>query len=221
MRSVLLITSLLIFYCGVGQSHFIGLHGGINQYNIKSEMYFQESKPMQGMQFGVLYETKLNEFFIIGISANVINKGFYKKVDRPLGLPQEKQYLEQYSLTYGLFPIKVGLELPKRFSPFINLTFATSILGSAKIFIVSDDFSFFPEGADDISNTFREIEFAAQIEVGARYAITKRLNAFVSFAPQIGVSSITSTKDYPEENNKLNGANATVGIKMNLCNDDE
>ena len=188
MKGTILLFFFIVSLSAVGQSHFIGLKGGVNLTNINSDA-MRHTDFRAGFSGGLSYEYFFREKF--SMSADIIYNqfGFSSTIQfvGANGDPLSDKLRSHFKYNYLSIPIKTG---------FTNIGIIPSILLNEKITNLATS------GNGTETGKAKKFDLAGYVDIGGGYKF-ERYWLFASIAYQHSFTTITDSDYYS-------------GVKMNI-----
>ena len=210
MKGTILLFFFIVSLSAVGQSHFIGLKGGVNLTNINSDA-MRHADFRTGFSGGLSYEYFFREKF--SMSADIIYNqfGFSSTIQfvGANGDPLSDKLRSHFKYNYLSIPIKTGFTIGTTGFGFTNIGIIPSILLNEKITNLATS------GNGTETGKAKKFDLAGYVDIGGGYKF-ERYWLFASIAYQHSFTTITDSDYYSGVKMKHYGVMLSAGIKYQL-----
>ena len=203
MKSILLPILILVTSSTFAQNHFIGIKGGISWSNASktgyaNDWYYNFMEKRRGFTFGLSYENRLKQHFIVSADIMYQQRGYQIQKDFKL-------YYD-----YLAIPIKGGYIIGNKISGFANIGLVPSFLLKAKAKI--------PDEVEiiDVTDLHPKFDLAALVEIGGNVKISERLFVTASFSYQHSFTTHSNSDNFGDIDARHHALILSVGIKYAL-----
>jgi hypothetical protein len=198
-----------------GQTHFIGIKGGINWNNVNTVSSIYPTKFRNAFTAGMSYEYKFKTNFNIELEVLYTQRGFTNEAlfTDQFGNPIGNNTSIGYHYDYIALPIKGGYSIGNNLKGFINLGVVPALIVDANLI--------FPEligggNKHDITKDVTAFDLGGLIELGANYKLKENYFLFTSIGLQKSFTSLTNDHFFPTYESKLYGVTLSAGLKYAL-----
>jgi len=223
MKSIFIALLMIYSISAFGQTHFLGIKGGINWSNVDTDVSIYSNRDNRiGFSGGLTYEYHFKKpYFVAGADLLYAQKGF--RIEKYFPNEGENvggnlEIINNYN--YLSLPLKGGVVIGEKITGFVMLGLVPSRVIKAES-ILSLQFS---DGRKDEINTdiidkVTKIDFAGLAEIGGSILIGGRLFIITSLVYQRSFTTITNSNYIP--NNEVRHYNTTlsIGLKYALKNE--
>lgn len=220
MKNILLLILTLLTIKVTGQNHLIGVKGGVNWTNIKSNNFLSQINYRTTLTPGITYEYCINKNFCIGADFIYNQRGFhvdYNFTDE-FGNPNSETYSVKYNYDYISLPIKAGFNFGTKLYGFTNIGIISSLLVDAKTTMPNFNWDGVFQGnmTYDVKNRVSKFDFAGFAEIGGGYKLNERSYVYTSFLLQHSFTKITNSNYFEYSKIWHHGMSLNVGFKYSL-----
>ncbi len=210
MKDAILVFFLTVSLSATGQTHLIGLKGGVNLTNINSDAV-RHTDPRTGFSCGLSYEYFFKEKFSMSTDIIYSQLGFSYTLQfvGANGDPLTDEVRSNFKYNYLSIPIKTGFTIGKTGFGFANIGIVPSILLKEKITNL--------DAYGNITKTgkVRKFDLAGYVDIGGGYKF-ERFWLFASIAFLHSFTTMTPSDYYSEVKMKHYGLMLSSGVKYQL-----
>lgn len=222
MKSILLLFLAIATITVKGQSHFVGLHGGVNYTNAMDRYYPKDRIHFRtGLVVGLTYDYLFRNNFSVGSGIVYNQRGYRRDVIFPpyyTGEPNDLIFIYKVNRNFISFPLKIGFNYGKKFFAYGNIGLNPSVLIEAYDVHPKLDFN----GNDIPEKTFwnkdvlYKLDIGGLAELGGGYKFTNRFWLNTSLLFQHSFVPISSYDRYPDDEIIHYGWSLSLGLKYAL-----
>ncbi len=220
MKNILSLILILLTIKATGQNHLIGVKGGINWTNIKSNNFRSQINYRTTLTPGITYEYCINKNFSVGADFIYNQRGFYDDYNftDEFGNPNGENYSVKYKYDYISLPLKAGFKFGTKFYGFTNIGIIPSLLVDAKTTMPNFNWDGSVEGniTYEVKSRVSKFDFAGFAEIGGGCKLNERSYLYASFLLQRSFTSITNSNYFEYSEIWHYGMSLNVGLKYSL-----
>jgi hypothetical protein len=224
---LIVLTLILIVLDTLGQTHFIGILGGVNRANIYAkDMYdhpywhLNSHNPRIGFSGGLNYEYHFSDKYYLGVDLlydQLGNKNPMFTIDQNGVLSSE---IHWYRWNYDFFslPVKFGFIVGNKVKVFTNIGVCPSYLFQAYSIVPQYDNNIFTEDKVYLWNSFsQKFDLGGVVEAGISYPFLEDFSIFTSLRYRKGIIPYRADKTlYDSIKMHHNALNCSIGIRFRL-----
>ncbi len=213
MKPILLTTFIFLSQFLSAQTDYLGLRGGLNWSNVKTDTPFEDSDGTTGFLGGITYQHQFENGFYWGVDLLYSERGFEDElfpgsIDPCLNcLRVAEPVVHQLQYNYISMPIKVGITFGGAIKFFTDLALVPSTLIRARAHSIA-----FNTEIPEVD----EFDLATQIEAGATFRLYERWIAFGSVSYLSSITSITNANYFPDNKMQHRTVNLSFGIRYEI-----
>ena len=198
-----------------GQSHLIGVKGGVNWTNVTANNTFSDENYRTGFAVGFSYDYIFKKNFMVGTDILYNQRGFTSDIilTDALGNPIQKVTMN-FDYDYLTIPLKVGYHYGETFFGFANIGLTPAMLINART--ITPNIEFNSSGKYDVTDRVNKFDIGGIVEVGGGYKFIDRFWLYSSFSYQHSFSTITNSDYYANSKIRHNGMTISVGLRYAL-----
>lgn len=214
MRSILLTVFVLLTQFVFAQKDFIGIRGGINWTDVRTDTPFENNDPTTGFIGGITYERQLTSGIYWGADFLYAQRGFEDDLfpgafDPCINCLRIAAPVDnEFNYDYVSVPIRIGYTFGNELKFFADLALVPSWLVQSDI----DAGDFFSQEIEDVDS----FDFGSQIEMGTAYQLFDGWTLFGSLGYYHGLTSITNDRYFRDNSMRHRSIGLSFGVKYEL-----
>lgn len=215
MRTLTIITLVILTLQCFGQNQYIGLRSGIGLNNVDSKAFLDDTGNRLGFTFGLTYEAELKNHFFVGTDLLYSQKGFTDEImltdDNGVFMGKKTT---KFNYDYLSIPFKGGIKRGNKVSGSVSLGIVPSILLQNKTFYpLSNGENMKIDG--EKANRF---DLAGLVELSCYYEFNSSVRFFTSVLFQRSVTTMTNSDYFSDSKIWNKGGILSLGISYKLIN---